>query len=110
MTVVDNYLYLCHENYLSKWSYGIGKCVGIIDLGFHCSAMLSTSKGILVGGNLPYLFCLSDKNLSHRKWDISPACVFAIGEFESLVTVAGTGPLVDVLNNTDRVCSLAASP
>lgn len=78
-------------------------------MGFNCSAMLPTSKGILVGGNVPYLYSISENDSLSRKWDISSSCSFAISEFEGLTTIAGTGSLVDVLNNTNRVCSLAAT-
>jgi len=59
LTVVGRHVYACHEDYISKWNYGLGRCSGLLDLGFNCSAMLKTSKGIIVGGNIPYLYCLS---------------------------------------------------
>ena len=26
IAVLDRYVYVCHEDYLSKWNYGLGRC------------------------------------------------------------------------------------
>lgn len=79
LATVGKHIYACHESYISKWNSNLARCSGIIDPGFSLSAMMPSSKGLLFGGNIPYLYSLNDTDLSHKKWDVSPNCIFAIG-------------------------------
>jgi hypothetical protein len=81
--------------------------VGVIDLGFEYSVMTMTQRGLLVGGNVPYLYCISEGESSYKRWDTSSQNLFAISEFSGILTTAGIGSYVDIFNSTDRVCTLA---
>jgi hypothetical protein len=59
LSLGSKHLYVCHEDYISKWNWGMEHSLGIIDLGFEYSAMVMTQQGLLIGGNVPYLYCIS---------------------------------------------------
>lgn len=93
----DN-LYVCHEDFISKWNIDVGECIGYIEVGMDCQAMKATQKEILVGGNSGYLYGIDEVNSTHRRRDVTTSCIFSINQQQNYTIVSGVGSIIDIMS------------